>query len=126
MKDNRERVEKLIRRLQDLVGIIAGRFETKDPRTKTDIERLNECVPSQLDSDRQPSSMTGPHALRILLKIVCSLLKATPKKTGLFRNVGRALASKTWAGEIDKLEKELDNSMQRYNVRLVSYGLKTI
>ena len=55
------------------------------------------------------------------MKIAHSLLKATPKKAGLFRNLGRALASKEWADEIDKLEKELHNSMQRYHVHFVSF-----
>ena len=117
MKDNRERVEKLIRRLQDLVGIIAGRIEDNDPETQRDIEQLHESVSSQFNSEGQPSPMARPHARRTLLKIAPSLLKAAPKKTGLFRNVGRALASKTWASEIDKLEKELSQAMDRYQVR---------
>ena len=55
MKVNHVRVEKLIWRLQDLVGIIAGQIKDQDAQAKIDMKELHGCVSSQLNSDGQPS-----------------------------------------------------------------------
>ena len=42
MRDNHERVKKLVARVQDLVDIIAGRFERDGSKARDDIEELQE------------------------------------------------------------------------------------
>ena len=41
MKDNKAMVEKLLERLRNLVGIVAGRIRLEGDQTKKDVEQLH-------------------------------------------------------------------------------------